>query len=124
MTLRDSSYGEIETGIGDLFDYQGCTLSVVCLDTEATREHGKPIVTVRLYKGILKREGKQFQIEEGQNPPLFYFTAELVADCIRASSPQHPPEFLAIESAKPPEPKSPKVRKASKPTVEDQPTLW
>ncbi len=124
LTLRDRDGNELEAHIADYFDYKGATLSIVCPDSKATQEQGQPVLCVRLQKGVVEKDGRRFENEPDQAKWLFVFTAELVADCLRKTRPNLAPEFLAIESAKPPEPKSPKVRKASKSTVEDQPTLF
>jgi len=129
LILRDRNGREqLEAHIADDFEFNGATLSIVCPDSEATRDHGEPVLCVRLQKGVVEMHGQRFENEPDQPKWLFAFTAELVADCLRAARPNHPPEFEALES--PPlqpernEPKATRARKTSKRDVEDQPTLW
>ena len=105
MILRDK-HGEIETGIGDLFCAKigasaACIFSIVCHDTEASAKFGKPIICVRLYGGVFDYDGQRWQVEEGKNPPLFIFTAELVADCLRTTR-RHVPGLPQLAQCPPP----------------------
>ncbi len=128
MILRDRHGRELEAHIADEFQFGGATLSIVCQNSEATREHGVMILWVRLQTGVLEMHGRRFENEPDQPNWVLPCTGELVADCIRAASPNHPPEFLALESPdlqpEQNEPKAPRARKTSKREVEDQPKLW
>lgn len=81
MILRDQ-YGEVQVGIGDLFEYQGATLEVVCpeYDMESTAQ---PVICVRLKKGVIEKNGERFEVSEENNNIRFNFTADLVAACVR-----------------------------------------
>lgn len=105
MILRDS-LGEIEAGLGDLFQHKGCTLEIVCPDSESSTP-GRLILCVRLVKGVLEDQGRRWENVEGKNGLLFLFEADLVATCLRNQAKtqparetiSHPPEWDALESA-------------------------
>jgi hypothetical protein len=81
MTLRDE-LGEVEVGIGDLFDVKDATFSVIC--PEMTIAH--PPIWVRLHAGVLILEdGRRFEIHPDSQAPVFLFTEDLVARCVRAT---------------------------------------
>jgi hypothetical protein len=95
MTLRDGQ-GEIEVGIGDLFELNtgavsastpqiSATFSVVCPDF--TVSAAKPPIWVRLISGAADIQGKRYEVRPDGNEELRYpvllFTGELVARLIR-----------------------------------------
>jgi hypothetical protein len=86
MTLRDS-YGEVEVGIGDLLEYEGAILSVICPE-----DFSYSVIHVRLSQGAIEHNGKRFELfadgplSSAGFPlqPCFRFKADLVASCVRA----------------------------------------
>jgi hypothetical protein len=81
MTLRDQ-YGEVEVGIGDLFEYKGATLAVVCPELSACTAD-MPVICVRLKRGVIEKGGQRFEASEEKNNLLFDFSGDLVAGLIR-----------------------------------------
>ncbi len=87
MTLRDE-LGEVEVGIGDLFEIKGATctatFSVICPESIYS---AKSPIWVRLMGGWIESDGKRLEVREDGNEalrfPVLLFTAELVARCIR-----------------------------------------
>jgi hypothetical protein len=88
MTLHDQ-YGEVEVGIGDLFEMKtgpaqnqfSATLAVVC--PEPLTFKGQPIICVRLKQGVLEHNGSRFEYSEERNNLLFNLTGDQVARLIR-----------------------------------------
>lgn len=83
MILRDE-HGEVEVRIGDQFEVKGCTLSVICPDFMQVPSP----VWVRLKSGVLILEdGRRFEVKpdapEELPEPVFLFSADLIARCIR-----------------------------------------
>ncbi len=119
MTLRDE-HGEVEVGIGDLFKIKEATFSVICPEFTTGIN---PTVWVRLHAGVfLLPDGRRFEIQPDIKAPVFLFTGELVASCMREhrlmtfdipETPQTPAEKLA---------KASRARTSKKRTPQDQPT--
>lgn len=88
MILRDE-HGEVEVRIGDLFEFKGALLAVVCQHMQGDAgglvrtddDHG--IIVVRLKQGVIEKNGQRFEATEENNNLLFYFTDELVASRVR-----------------------------------------
>lgn len=102
MTLCDA-HGEVEVPFGQLFIYRNATLEVVCPDSEATAQEGRLILCVRLVAGILEgSHGQLFGLQDGKPAPLFVFTSELVAGCVRdyieAARPEQPAQSKPEQS--------------------------
>lgn len=80
MIVRDEQ-GEVEVGIGDLFQVKAAIFSVICPEFTVS---GNPPIWVRLHAGVIDiADGRQVKIEEGKPAPVYLFQAELVASCVR-----------------------------------------
>jgi hypothetical protein len=85
MTLRDE-LGEVEVGIGDLLEYKGAILSVICPE-----DFSYSVIHVRLKEGAVEKDGRRFELltDGPVSPagfplqPCFRFKADLVASCVR-----------------------------------------
>jgi hypothetical protein len=113
MILRDEQ-GEVEVGIGDLFQVKAATFSVICPEITVPATP----VWVRLHAGVIEIEGRQVKLEDGKPAPVYLFPAALVASCMREHRlmtfdiPQTPVEPLA---------KAPRARTSKKRESQQEP---
>lgn len=108
MTLRDE-YGEVNVKLFERFEHklgsETATFSIVSFEPELD-DDGRKVIYVRLAEGSFHWDSHHFKLKEGEPAPLFKFTPDLVAACVRRQR-----QGIRIPDD-PPKPKS-KVKKSS-----------